>query len=179
MKQFTQIRAELQEKAYRPTGSMSQLGNLVAQSFKKYIEKAKMSQVDEKKLTVMWGQWVTKQGSDLVLDYVVKAEKKAKLPVGSFGVVGMKGKKFGKFVKEPSYSTENQDYYLLSNDFVVMLQGPQDDVKLKKMMKAMKGSYKSTEAGRLDGLLGAGDAKFTSGPTIEIRDTFGIIIDDK
>ena len=84
----------------------------------------------------------------------------------------------GKFVKEPSYSTEKQDYYLLSNDFVVMVQGPTDAKELNQMTKAMKGSYKSTEAGTLDGLLG-GDAKFGPGPTIEIRDTFGIIIDDK
>jgi hypothetical protein len=178
MKQFTQIRAELQEKAYRPTGSMSQLGNLVAQAFKKHVEKAKMSQVDEKKLTKMWGDWCSKKGSALVLDYISKAEKKAKLEDGSITVAGMKGKKFGKFVKEPSYSTEKQDYYLLSNDFVVMIQGPTDAKELKNMTKAMKGSYKSTEAGTLDGLLG-GDAKFGPGPTIEIRDTFGIIIDDK
>jgi hypothetical protein len=178
MKQFTQIREELQEKAYRPTGSMSQLGNLVAQAFKKHIEKVKMSQVDEKKLTKMWGDWCAKTGSALILDYISKAEKKAKVEPGTFGVAGIKGKKFGKFVKEPSYSTENQDYYLLSNDFVAMLQGSQDPKELKNMTKAMKGSYKSTAAGTLDSLSG-GDAKFSSGATIEIRDTFGIIIDDK
>ncbi len=178
MKTLKTIRAELSEKAYRPTGSMSQLGNLVAQAFKKHVEKAKMSQVDEKKLTKMWGDWTSKKGAALVLDYISKAEKKAKLEAGSITVAGMKGKKFGQFKKEASYSTDKQDYYLLSNDFVVMIQGPTDAKELKQMTKAMKGSYKSTAAGTLDGLMG-GDAKFGPGPTIEIRDTFGIIIDDK
>ena len=62
MKTFKEIRKTLNEKVYRPPGRTSTLGGIMLQGFKKQIERSKMSKIDEKKLTKMWGDWCMKKG---------------------------------------------------------------------------------------------------------------------
>jgi len=176
---FKEIRENLYEKAYRPAGSMSRIGGVVAQAFKKHIERAKMSNLDEKKLTKMWGDWCMRKGYDIVLDYVLQMQKKAKLPEGTFLLIGMKGHKGGKWVKEDSLSMEGvQDYYRMQDDFSIMIQGTEDQAELKAMMRVMKGSFRSKPLRGYDSVKGGG-VRFSPGITLEIRDPMDLIIDDK
>ena len=185
MKTFREIRnnlltkAGLNEKVYRPPGSMSTLGGIMAQGFKKHIEKTKMSKIDERKLTKMWGDWCMRKGYAAALDYVLDMQKKAKLPEGTFLLFGMKGHKSAKWIKEEDLSMEDvQDYYRMENDFVIMIQGTDDQAELKAMMRALKGSFRSKPIRGLDSMKG-GKVKFSPGITLEIRDAFDLIIDDK
>lgn len=179
MKTFKEIRKNLEEKAYRPSGSMSKIGGVVAQSFKKHVERVKMSQLDEKKLTKMWSNWCMRKGYDIVLDYVLQMQKKAKLPEGTFLLIGMKGHKGGRWIKEESLSIKDvQDYYRMQDDFSIMIQGTEDQAELKAMMRAMKGSFRSKPLRGYDSVKG-GQVKFSPGITLEIRDPMNLIIDDK
>ena len=179
MKTFKEIRKNLEEKAYRPSGSMSKIGGIVAQSFKKHVERVKMSQLDEKKLTKMWSNWCMRKGYDIVLDYVLQMQKKAKLPEGTFLLIGMKGHKGGRWIKEESLSIKDvQDYYRMQDDFSIMIQGTEDQAELKAMMRAMKGSFRSKPLRGYDSVKG-GQVKFSPGITLEIRDPMNLIIDDK
>ena len=179
MKTFKEIRKNLEEKAYRPSGSMSKIGGVVAQSFKKHVERVKMSQLDEKKLTKMWVNWCMRKGYDIVLDYVLQMQKKAKLPEGTFLLIGMKGHKGGRWIKEESLSIKDvQDYYRMQDDFSIMIQGTEDQAELKAMMRAMKGSFRSKPLRGYDSVKG-GQVKFSPGITLEIRDPMNLIIDDK
>ena len=179
MKTFKEIRKNLEEKAYRPSGSMSKIGGVVAQSFKKHVERVKMSQLDEKKLTKMWSNWCMRKGYDIVLDYVLQMQKKAKLPEGTFLLIGMKGHKGGRWIKEESLSIKDvQDYYKMQDDFSIMIQGTEDQAELKAMMRAMKGSFRSKPLRGYDSVKG-GQVKFSPGITLEIRDPMNLIIDDK
>ena len=176
---FKEIRKNLEEKAYRPTGSMSRIGGVVAQSFKKHVERVKMTKLDEKKLTKMWADWCMKKGYDIVLDYVLQMQKKAKLPEGTFSLIGMKGHKGGRWIKEESLSIKDvQDYYRMQDDFSIMIQGTEDQAELKAMMRAMKGSFRSKPLRGYDSVKG-GQVKFSPGITLEIRDPMNLIIDDK
>ena len=185
-KNFKEIRnnllnkAGIMEKAYRPAGSMSTLGGIIAQGFKKHIEKVKMDKLDEKKLNKMWGDWCMRKGYSATLDYILDMQKKAKLDEGTFLLFGMKGHKFGKWIKEQDLSMEDvQDYYRMQNDFVIMIQGTDDPADLKKMMKALKGSFRSKPIGNLDSMKG-GQVKYDRKlPTLEIRDPMDLIIDNK
>ena len=179
MKTFIEIRKNLEEKAYRPSGSMSKIGGVVAQSFKKHDERVKMSQLDEKKLTKMWGDWCMRNGYDIVLDYVLQMQKKAKLSEGTFLLIGMKGHKGGRWIKEESLSIKDvQDYYIMQDDISIMIQGTEDQAELKAMMRAMKGSFRSKPLRGYDSVKG-GQVKFSPGITLEIRDPMNLIIDDK
>ena len=179
MKTFKEIRKNLEEKAYRPSGSMSKIGGVVAQSFKKHVERVKMSQLDEKKLTKMWGDWCMRKGYDIVLFYVLQMQKKAKLSEGTFLLIGMKGHKGGRWIKEESLSIKDvQDYYRMQDDFSIMIQGTEDQAELKAMMRAMKGSFRSKPLRGYDSVKG-GQVKFSPGITLEIRDPMNLIIDDK
>tara|TARA_Y100001937_G_scaffold111667_1_gene158509 strand:- start:2454 stop:2990 length:537 start_codon:yes stop_codon:yes gene_type:complete len=178
MKTFKEIRKTLNEKVYRPPGRTSTLGGIMLQGFKKQIERSKMSKIDEKKLTKMWGDWCMKKGYSAALDYILDMQKKAKLPEGTFLLFGMKGHKSAKWVKEEDLSMDSQDYYRMEGDFVIMIQGTEDQGELKAMMKALKGSYRSRPLKGLDSMKG-GKVKFSPGAVLEIRDVFDLIIDEK
>ena len=66
----------------------------------------------------------------------------------------------------------------MENDFSIMIQGTEDQAELKAMMRVMKGSYRSNPLTGYDSLKG-GSVKFSSFPTLEIRDSMALIIDDK
>ena len=179
MRTFKEIRKTLNEKVYRPPGRTSTLGGIILQGFKKHIERSKMSKIDEKKLTKMWGDWCRRKGYSAALDYILDMQKKAKLDEGTFLLFGMKGHKFGQWVKEEDLSMESQDYYRMKGDFVIMIQGTEDQGELKAMMRALKGSYRSKAIGVLDSMKG-GRVKYDNRlPVLEIRDIFDLIIDEK
>ena len=120
-----------------------------------------------------------RKGYDIVLDYVLQMQKKAKLSEGTFLLIGMKGHKGGRWIKEESLSIKDvQDYYRMQDDFSIMIQGTEDQAELKAMMRAMKGSFRSKPLRGYDSVKG-GQVKFSPGITLEIRDPMNLIIDDK